>query len=155
MVAMFVDEFFVKYLSKVYDAAGTAALHETARDVSEGIMRASMCCTGYFGFQAAFRGNMMAPFFGAMLAVIGDKVITKGVGAFNVAYQGAGSARGKLAVFGGMALWFMMEQMKFSNPQARAALAAANVAQIWFDFDPMVAAGADALNSMRKKLKAM
>lgn len=155
IVAMFVDEFCVKYLNKIYDAAGTPALHETARDIGEGIMRSAACATGYFGFQAAFRGNHMAGFFGAMLAVIGDKVITKGVGAFNVAYSGAGSARGKLAVFGGMALWFMMEQMKFSNAQARAGLAFMNVAQIWLDFDPAVAAVADAVNGARKKLKSM
>jgi hypothetical protein len=54
-----------------------------------------------------------------------------------------------------MALWFMMEQMKFSNAQARAGLAFMNVAQIWLDFDPAVAAVADAVNGARKKLKSM
>lgn len=156
LVAMFVDEFCVKFMNKLYDAIGSpVVIHEVARDVGEGIMRAAACSTGYFGFQAAFKGNHMAPFFGAMLAVIGDKVITKGVGAFNVAYQGAGSARGKLAIFGGMAMWVMMEQFKFSNNQARSALAAANVAQIWLDFDPAVAAVTDALGQAKKKLKAL
>ena len=38
-----------------------------------------MCAGGFFSFQKAFPGNHMAPFFGAMVASMGENLITNGV----------------------------------------------------------------------------
>ena len=80
---------------------------------------------------------------------------TTGVGAFNISYTGAGSSNGKLAVLGGMAMWFMMTQMQLSNNQARTYLGALNVGQIYFSYDPLVNAVANAIDDAKKKLKGL
>jgi len=131
------------------------AIHKDVSRVCSAIVKASFCAGGFFGFQKAFPGNHMAPFFGAMLASMGENLITNGVGAFNVQYMGAGSGNGKLAVFGGMLLWVLTTQAKLDTSTARAALGAATIANIYVDFDPALKAIMDGLKGARDKVKSM
>jgi len=110
------------------------------------IVKANACAAGFHAFQKAFPGSTYAPFLGAFVATNGHLFIEKGMGAFDL--NTAGNKDNKLAVFGGVLVMLMEQQLAFSALVTKAMLSALNIGQDYLDFDGMVKQGAGVINNL-------
>merc|ERR1719335_766334 len=88
------------------------------------IVKANACAAGYHAFGKAFAGSTYAPFLGAFVATNGHLFIEKGMGAFDL--NTAGNKDNKLAVFGGVLVMLMEQQLNFSGLVTKGMLSALN-----------------------------
>lgn len=144
IVAMIVNDVpFTKYLGNE-----VGMVMDYMCDFSYAIMRANACAAGYAAFASGFPNSEFAPFVGAMIAVLGHRMIESGMKAFNVSVKG--NDDDKLAVFGGGIIYVATNYCGASAMAARAALAGLNcVHAVKPDaYDALIDSGNAALNSV-------